>query len=43
MIDAHSYAGIDAVAVADVFHYNRLSVVQLKKQMLDLGLQVRNI
>jgi cyclase len=43
VIDAHSCAGIDAIAIADVFHYNRLSVMQLKKQMLDLELQVRNI
>lgn len=43
VIDAHNFAGIDAVAIGDVFHYKRLSVSQLKEEVLNLGLQVRKI
>lgn len=43
LIDAYNFAGIDAVAIADLLHYKKSSVSQLKNEVVDLGLQVRKI
>ena len=41
-IDAYNSAAIDAVAIADILHYKRVSIAELKREILDLGLMVRN-
>jgi imidazole glycerol phosphate synthase subunit HisF len=34
-------AGVDGIAIADALHYNKFSIIEIKKKILELGYDVR--